>query len=72
MDNMNTTASPSQITTLRSEATNNGDPEMVAICDRALSGDDTAIAECTDVITDFEAMCAGDEEAAHRTHYEVL
>lgn len=39
-----------QITALRSEAGAAGDSEMVAICDRAIEGDDAARAECSEAV----------------------
>jgi len=36
---------------LRSEAGQHGDLEMVTICERALAGDDEAVAECERVIS---------------------
>lgn len=38
------------IRTLRSEAAEAGDLEQIAVCDRALAGDETALAECERVI----------------------
>lgn len=45
-----------QIEALRNNAAEAGDLDQVAVCDRALAGDDAAIAECVRVITDAEAM----------------
>lgn len=45
-----------QIETLYDEAAQAGDLAMVAICRRALSGDDAARAEVVRVITDAEAQ----------------
>ncbi len=42
--------STKNIETLRTESGEAGDLEMVAICDRALDGDDAAWAECDRVI----------------------
>jgi hypothetical protein len=39
-----------QIEQLRKEAGEAGDLEQVAVCDRALAGDEDAIAECEAVI----------------------
>lgn len=47
-----------QIKALRSEAGSAGDLEQVAICDRALRGDDDARAECARVIADAAAQVA--------------
>ncbi len=44
------------IRTLRSEAASAGDSEQVAICDRALDGDQDALAECYRVIDAAAAM----------------
>jgi len=44
------------IETLRAEAAAHGDAEMVAACDRALSGDKKARQECQDAIDDALAM----------------
>ena len=43
---------------LRAEAGMHGDLEMVAVCDRALGGDQAALDECYRVLTD--AMAAAD------------
>ena len=56
---MTTTAesiTDSQITALRSEARMAGDSAQVAICDRALAGDDAARSECARVISDAAAQ----------------
>lgn len=45
-----------QIGQLRTEAGEHGDLEQVALCDRALSGDDAARRECERVIEDAEGM----------------
>lgn len=45
-----------QISTLRSEAGQAGDLEMVAICDQAIAGDESARNECADVIAAAQAM----------------
>lgn len=50
-----TTITHEQIQALRDEAGQAGDLEQVAICDRALEGDETAIAECERVIADAAA-----------------
>lgn len=50
------TLTDSQISALRDEAAAAGDLEQVAICDRALEGDDSARRECVRVIRDAEAQ----------------
>lgn len=45
-----------QIEALRTEAGGAGDSAQVAICDRALQGDESARAECARVIADAQAM----------------
>lgn len=50
------TITNSQIEALRAEAGEHGDLEQVAICDRAISGDDAAIAECERVIANAAAQ----------------
>lgn len=50
------TITDEQIEALRSEAGSAGDSEMVAICDRALAGDQGEREECARVIADVEAM----------------
>lgn len=45
-----------QIEALCSEAASAGDLEQVAICERALDGDEAARHECVRVIRDAEAM----------------
>jgi len=45
-----------QIITLRIEAAQAGDEAQVALCDRALEGDDEARAECARTIAAAEAM----------------
>ena len=50
-----TTITQEQIQALRDEAGQAGDLEQVAICDRALEGDETAMAECECVIADAAA-----------------
>ncbi len=49
------TITDSQISTLSDEAGAHGDLEMVAICERALAGDEAAVAECVRVIQSAEA-----------------
>lgn len=44
-----------QIRALRAEAGSAGDAAMVAICDRALEGDDEAIEACVEAINDAAA-----------------
>jgi len=51
-----TEMSNEQIKALRKEAGAAGDYEMVEVCDRALAGDDAAIAECEKIIADAKAM----------------
>lgn len=51
-----TTITDSQIRNLRTEAATAGDAEQVAICDRALDGDEAAIRECERVIRAAQAM----------------
>jgi hypothetical protein len=50
-----------EIEALRYEAGCAGDTEQVAICDRALQGNDAARAECARVIADAQAMDDGDD-----------
>lgn len=45
-----------QIEALRTEAGEHGDIDQVAICDRALAGDASAVAECERVIRDATAQ----------------
>jgi hypothetical protein len=45
-----------QIAALRTEAGAAGDMEMVAVCDRALAGDEAARAECGQAIDDAAAQ----------------
>jgi hypothetical protein len=45
-----------QIEQLMTEAGTAGDREMVAICERALDGDDAARQRCAEVISDADAM----------------
>ena len=52
---MTRTISRQDIRDLRDEAGTAGDLEQVAICDRALDGDDAAWAECERVITETRA-----------------
>ena len=62
-----------QIETLRAEAGAAGDSEMVAICDRALDGDEDAILECAEDIDDARAQ--NDETSADEhwpTHSEWI
>lgn len=56
--------SDEQIEALRRDAGEAGDLEMVAICDRALEGDEAAQARCAEAISDARAMDDGDDEAA--------
>ena len=49
-----------QIKTLRQEAAQAGDDAQVAICDRALDGDEQALAVCAEVIADARAMADED------------
>lgn len=44
------TITETQIEALRTEAGEHGDAAQVAVCDRALDGDDTARRECVRVI----------------------
>jgi len=57
-DETMTTETPTahQIHVLRQEAAAHGDPEQVAICERALAGDAEAREECAQVIADAAAM----------------
>ena len=48
--------SDKQIEALRSEAGIAGDLAQVAICDRALDGDESALAECQGVIANAVSM----------------
>jgi len=50
------TITDEQIITLGEEAGCAGDLAMVAICERAIDGDDEARAECVEVIRDAEAQ----------------
>ena len=50
------TITDDQIRTLRDEAGNHGDLEMVSICDRALNGSEPHVRECVECIADAEAM----------------
>jgi hypothetical protein len=50
------TITDEQIITLGEEAGCAGDLDMVAICERAIDGDDEARAECVEVIRDAEAQ----------------
>lgn len=50
------TITDEQIETLATEAGAAGDSEQVAICERALAGDDSARVECVRVIRDAEAQ----------------
>lgn len=52
-----------RIRELRTEAGQAGDMEMVAICDRALDGDEEAIAECARVMAEA-ALCLNDDAPA--------
>lgn len=45
-----------QISNLRDEAGQAGDLAQVALCDRALDGDDAAIAECARAISEAQAQ----------------
>jgi hypothetical protein len=45
-----------RIEALMAEAAAAGDMEMVRICERAIEGDDDAIAECARVIRDAAAV----------------
>jgi len=49
------TLTDTQIETLRAEAGQHGDLDMVAVCARALAGDQAALAECVRVIQLAEA-----------------
>jgi hypothetical protein len=51
-----TTITDEQIEALSTEAGSAGDLDQVAICDRALRGDESAKAECVRVIRDAEAQ----------------
>lgn len=53
---MTTDITDAQIEALRTEAAHAWDYDQVAICDRALQGDDAARAECAEVIADAAAM----------------
>lgn len=53
---MDTTNQTDQIESLRTEAGEAGDLAQVAICDRALAGDESAVAECVEVLTDAAAQ----------------
>ena len=58
------TPTTEQIEALRNEAGEAGDMAQVAICDRALDGDESAIAACGDVIADAAAShLAGEGDA---------
>ena len=50
------TPTTEQIEALRSEAGAAGDREQVQVCDRALAGDEVAIAECARVIRAAQAQ----------------
>lgn len=50
-----------QIEALSTEAAAHGDLAQVAICDRALAGDESAMAECERVIRDAQAQDDSDE-----------
>ena len=50
-----TNATHNRIRALRTEAGQSGDLDQVALCDRALAGDDVALAECLRVLTNGEA-----------------
>lgn len=50
------TITDEQIITLGEEAGCAGDLAMVAICERAIGGDEEARAECVEVIRDAEAQ----------------
>lgn len=60
MDPEHTMNTPSRtdIRKLSTEAATAGDLAMVAICDRALDGDEAAIAECARVIAEAAAAAA--------------
>jgi len=62
-EHMSTTETPTahQLQTLHQEASDHGDLEQVAICDRAMAGDAAAIDECARVLAD--AMAAAWEPA---------
>ena len=45
-----------QIEALRSEARSAGDDAQVALCDRALNNDESAIRDCARVIADAVSM----------------
>ena len=47
-----------QITALRAEAGAAGDLEQVALCDRALDGDEAAWAACAETISDWALEAA--------------
>ena len=57
---MTATVTDEQIRALRHEQGCAGDTAQVAICDRALDGDDTARAECADVIA-YRRRAGGNE-----------
>jgi hypothetical protein len=50
------TVTTAQIRALRTEAAQAGDQAQVEICDRALDGDEAAVAECARVIAAAQAM----------------
>lgn len=50
------TLTTDQIRQLRTEAGQAGDLSQVALCDKALAGDEAARRECAEVISDAEAM----------------
>jgi hypothetical protein len=45
-----------QVERLRVQAAEAGDTEQVAICNRAIDGDESAVRECARVIRDAEAQ----------------
>lgn len=53
------------IHTLRTEAASTGDSEQVAICDRALDGDQDALSECYRVIDAAAAMATYTVQCRH-------
>jgi len=59
MTNQNNEITSDQITSLMREAGEAGDLAQVAICRKALDGDDDAIAECARVLAEAASM---DEE----------
>ncbi len=58
-----------QVEALRTEAGEHGDLNQVAVCDRALAGDEDAIAECQRVIA--SASASAWIEMDDRTSYRV-